>query len=99
MNNIRFAFAAAINARCDYQCPAVQNAIDAVASESRNGRAGLLEQLQRTCTATKDGLGWERTADAEFCDMVMVRWGRAPLKLATGRSRDEWLTLINHVMP
>ena len=83
MPNIRIAFAAAVDARCDYQCPAVQDAIDAVAKEFRDGRAGLLAALRRSTTT-----------DADFCDWVLCMWGRAPLKLATGRSRDEWLTLI-----
>lgn len=87
MRNMRFAFASAIEARCDIQCPAVQNAIDSIAAEFSCGlgdRARLLDALRS-----------ERNTDLDFCDWVMVAWGRAPLKLATGRDRDEWLALIN----
>jgi hypothetical protein len=84
VQNIRFMFASAVDARCDYQCPAVQNAIDTIAKEFRDGRAGLLDALRRG-----------NTTDDDFCDWVLVMWGRAPLTLATGRSRDEWLSLIN----
>jgi len=37
----------AIAARCDIQCPRIQNAIDAMAQDFRDGRAGLLRYLRR----------------------------------------------------
>lgn len=79
---IRDLFRACVAARCDLECPATQNAIDRLAAENGQDRARMLDWLTRVTAA-------------ELCDALMVAWGRAPLTLATGRPRDEWLKFFS----
>ena len=75
-------FRAQVVGRCDYPCMATQDAIDVLAAEYGRGRKNLLSVL----------LGISR---ADLLNLVMGAWAHAPLKLATGKSRDEWLDLLN----
>jgi hypothetical protein len=74
-----------------WSCCATQDAIDKLAVEFRqygtNTRTNMFEVLGRT-------------TDSQLCDLIMVAWAKAPLKLATDRSRDEWLVFFrNNLRP
>jgi hypothetical protein len=81
-------FRQALLARTEIECPATQRAVDLVIAQvscsdpSTVDRARFFEWLTRM---SRD----------ELCDLVLVAWGHAPLKLATGRTRDQWLDAIN----
>ncbi len=69
------------------ECCATQDAIDKLAVEFRRDRTNMIECLGRT-------------TDSQLCDLIMVAWAKSPLKLATGRSRDEWLVFFrNNLRP
>ena len=76
-------FLACLKARAEYECMATQDAIEALADEF-GSRAHMFEVFT-----------WPMFTDAHLCDLVMVAWAKAPLKLATGRSRDEWIAIFN----
>jgi len=85
---IRDLFLAILSARCDVPCPATQDAIDDIARGNGQSRKQLLD--------------WIPIArGADFFDFILVACGNrkggrpAPLSRATGRSREEWLTLLN----
>jgi len=73
--------AAQISGRMDTPCMATQDAIDRLAAEWGRGRRNMLRVLH--------GMG-----SAALCDLLLVGWAKAPLKLATGRNRGEWLSLM-----
>jgi hypothetical protein len=76
-------FAATLSARMDYECPAVQNAIDSLAAEQWSGdRARMLANLHHY-------------DDALLFNDIMNGWGIRSLTAATGKSREEWLKLAS----
>lgn len=79
---IKHLFLATVETNCDSYCPAVQRAVDELAKEYGSDRARMLDHLRR---ATR----------SELHELVMVAWVRAPLTLATGKTRSEWLRLID----
>lgn len=83
MNNRRITqeFLTRIRGREQMECCATQDAITSLASEFRNDRSWFIEVLGRT-------------TDAQLCDLILVAWAKSPLKLATGRSREEWLVFF-----
>lgn len=64
------------------ECCATQGAIDKLAEEYGRGRAWMIEVLGRT-------------NDSQLHELIMCAWAKAPLTLATGRSRSEWLDLFS----
>lgn len=86
VNAIAKLFRDTLAARCDEPCTGVQNAIDKLATEFRDRRA-MFEYMASS-----------RFTSSDLHDLVMV-WmhmrGGDPLKLATGRTGDQWLDLIN----
>ena len=64
------------------ECCATQDAIDKLAEEYGRGREWLFEMLATT-------------TDTQLHDMIICAWANSPLKIATDRSRDEWLELFN----
>lgn len=82
MGNLVALFATCIRGRCERECCATQDAVDKLAAEFGRGRAHFIDLLSRL-------------TNTELNDLVLVAWARSPLKLATGRSRDEWLTLLD----
>ncbi len=79
-------FRAALVHGCDTQCPAVQKAIDAMVDADFSDRATML-----------DWLTWGICTRDQLVDRILVAWANVPLKLATGRSRDEWLAICNRL--
>jgi hypothetical protein len=64
------------------ECCATQDAIDKLAVEFRCDRTNMFEVLGKT-------------TDFQLLDLVLVAWAKAPLTLATGRSRSEWFALFS----
>lgn len=86
-------FQRVILAACDYQCMAVQGAIDGLAAEfgdspERPARARLLEYLDQC-------VRWGDQGCSDLFDTIMVAWARAPLKRATGLDRDQWIRVFD----
>lgn len=84
MKNARYIFAAHIEVKFNCPCMATQDAIDRiVAGEGYRGRQSMLDVLR----------GPHHTS-VEFCASVLSAWKDRDILLATGRSRDWWLALI-----
>lgn len=83
--NVCHFFVAAIRAQCDVPCPATQDAIDRlVAGENFRGRAGMFEAMT--------GPHYNR---ADFCSSLLSAWKERDVLLATGRSTDGWLKILD----
>ena len=78
--NLAKMFLACLDGRGEMHCMATQYAIDELASEFGRGRQWL-----------RDLLLTGRLTHSDLHSLFLCGWARAPLKLATGRTRDEWL--------
>ena len=86
MNRALLMFSRAIEAKMDGMSPATQDAIDRiVAAEGFRGRSGMLEVLR----------GGAHYRASDFCSALLSAWKDKDLRLATGKSRDEWLHLLD----
>lgn len=79
---IRDLFLANVIAIANVPCPRAQTSIDALAREFRGDRAHMLDRLRSMPTA-------------DLHELLMVAWARAPLAEASGKSREEWLALLD----
>lgn len=85
--NAREAFAMTIEARLDYQCPAVQDAIDRlVAGEWFRSRSGMLEVLRSPNYSAVD-----------FNASLLSAWKAADIELVTSHTVDWWLALAEKI--
>lgn len=85
---INSILAAAIKARMDEPDMAIGDAIDALAAEFS---AEPIPDRKRLLTVIPS------LSRAELHDLFMVGWAKAPLKLATGKTRDQWLSLFDRM--
>lgn len=69
--------------------PSVQNAIEAMASEFREGIPGLLAMLRSEASRPRDP-----AMSGSLIDSVLIQWARVDLSKATGHSRDWWAKAI-----
>jgi hypothetical protein len=70
----------------DVQCPATQNAVDAIAAANYQSRGQMFDWFARI-------------APDEWVESMLVAWvpPRVPdrsLRLASGRTRDQWLDIV-----
>jgi hypothetical protein len=84
MKSRRFTqdFLTRLRGKGEMHCPATQDAIDKLAEEFGRGRDWMFDVLGRT-------------DDSFLHELIMVGWAKAPLTLATDRSRSEWLDLMD----
>jgi hypothetical protein len=79
-------FAVTISAKCNYECPAVQDAIDRMASAVGCDRGRLLGNLHK-------GYGLDATGAKRLSMMLLEAWKPSDVLLATDLSQDEWLAI------
>lgn len=78
-------FAHLASSRFDYECPAVQDAIDRlVEGEYFRGRSGMVEAMQ-SAMYRRD----------YFCSALLSAWKPNDILLATGISKDNWLKILD----
>jgi hypothetical protein len=87
-DSVDLAFAVVLGFRCNESCPAIQEAIDRLAAACGNDRARLLDSLRR-------GLGLDATGAARLSMLLLEAWKASDVLLATGRSCDFWLALLD----
>jgi hypothetical protein len=81
--NASAAFAAVVEHRCDYECPAVQDAIDRlVKGQEFRGRNGMLEVLRGPHFTTLD-----------FNASLLSAWNPKDVELVTGHNIHWWVVL------
>jgi hypothetical protein len=81
--NVQQIFASVVEARFDFDCPAVQAAIDRlVSAENFRGRMGLVETLN---SGLYDALA--------FNSSLLSAWKPSDVFLVTQKTVDEWLSL------
>jgi len=68
--------------KSELECCATQDAINELAEEFSGDRPYFFNVM-------------ETTSDEILCDLIMVAWAKAPLTLATGLSRDQWLVFFD----
>jgi hypothetical protein len=85
--NAQTAFANAVSNRSSIECPAMWTAIDRILEgEGFRGVSGMLEAMS----------GANYTA-LDFNSALLSAWKPADIKRASGRSRDQWISLADQM--
>lgn len=72
--------------RCNYECPAVQDAIDRLAGTLTDGRACLIKNLFETKAGRWDG-DW-------FINWFMITAKAKDIEIVTGKDKDYWYAML-----
>lgn len=85
--NMKGVLRAALVAKCEYECPATQDAIDRMTKEFAHSRSRMFEVLDPA---------YGLYTDSNLHETFMVGWlDDKTVLLATGRTRDSWMDLLN----